>query len=77
MEFEREIHIIGSCIIHIGSTYGTCPKLEKFDDVQIIPQTGLSYVAWMKKLEKPFYKDYREYGGQETFKRWLRTRWRE
>ena len=76
-KFDRKMHIFGSCIIHIGSTYRTCPKLEKFDAVKTISQVGVSYEAWMKRLGKRFYKDYREKGGQEKFKRWFKSRWRE
>ena len=75
-EFDRKMHIPGSCILHIGSTWKTCPKLEKFDGVKTPSQRGTSFVSWMKKLEKPFYKAYLEKGGEETFKRWRRTRWR-
>ena len=74
-EFDRKMHIPGLCIIHIGSTYKTCPKLEKFDDVKTISQKRLKYATWMKKLRKPFYQDYLEKGGEESYKIWYKTRW--
>ena len=77
-EFDRKIHIHGSCILHIGSTYKTCPKLEKFDGVKIISQTGHTHEGWMKKLGKSFYRAYcEEHGGQESFKSWFKSRWRQ
>ena len=75
-EFDRKMHIPGRCIIHIGSTYKTCPNLEKFDDVKIVPQAGHHYATWMQKLGRLFFEDYLEKGGEESFKIWYRTRWR-
>ena len=74
-KFDRKMHIPGRCVVDIGSTFTTCPKLEKFDGVQIISQEGLSHDTWMKKLGKRFYKAYREQGGQERLKKFLRSRW--
>ena len=74
-EFDRKMHIPGSCVIHIGSTYQTCPQLRKFSDVKIRAQAGLSLAAWTRKLRRPFYQDYLQKGGEEGFKSWLRSRW--
>ena len=76
-EFDRSMHIPGYCIINIGSIYKSCPKLKKFDDVEINSQRVHGYPAWIRKLRRPFYKDYLEKGGEERFKSWVRTRWNQ
>ena len=74
---DRKIHRTGLCIIHMGSLYSNCPKIEIFDGINLgkNSQENLNFRQWNTKLRKLFYEDYVKKGGTKEFKGWKSSRW--
>jgi len=74
---DRKMHRTGLCIIHVGSLYKNCPKIQTFDGVEIgqISQRKLTFPKWNSKLRKIFYEDYTKKGGGKDFPSWSKSRW--
>lgn len=74
---DRKIHRLGLCIIHLGSLYGNCPRLERFGGIEIgkISQEKLSFPKWNAKVKKLFHEDYVKAGGEKELKSWSSSRW--
>ena len=83
---DRKIHRVGLCIIHLGTLYGRCPRLENFNGINIggfplIPPApsstkGNHFSKWNKKMKHLFHEDYLWHGGRlEETKAWASKRW--
>ena len=82
---DRRIHRAGLCIIHLGTLFGRCPRLEKFNGINIgkfpMPATPVrapkdnSFSKWNGKVKPLFYDEYLYSGGRQEIKEWSRKRW--
>ena len=81
---DRKIHRAGLCIIHIGTLFGRCPRLNSFNGIKIgkfpmtptsLPASKDSFTKWNRKVKLLFHKDYLLSGGHLDIKSWSRRRW--
>ena len=82
---DRDLHRSGLCIIHLGTLFGRCPRLENFNGINIgrfpMPASPVrgpkdnSFSKWNGKVRPLFHNDYLRHGGRMEIKDWARKRW--
>ena len=78
---DRKIHRAGLCIIHLGTVFGHCPRLERFNGICIPPvfstpqRPGKQFSIWNAQVKQLIYEDYLLSGGEMERRVWSRKRW--
>ena len=76
--YDRELHRVGLCILHLGALYDHCPSLLKFNGIKIGSKTWTKESPkWkykMKEIGNRVYKEYVKSGGKMEIKEWRKKR---
>ena len=78
---DRKMHRTGLCVVHIGSVFDNCPKLQKFMGIDLDSIKGkkakeeMTFNKWNFRMKRLFFDHYTKEGGTKEFKAWTKSRW--